>query len=179
MQPLINSLHAEHRDLRRALEVLRAMRHHVASGLPFPDRDCAALLRYLREFVVGVHFVKEAWILRALAIFGRPGEVRAAGEVLRSQEVTRDLLHALVLFWEPTETLTPAERRGFVRIAGAVDRGLVRGMLIEERQVFPALGLIPLEDRPGWSESTAAIETWRRAAADWRSELAELKQRWT
>jgi hemerythrin-like domain-containing protein len=180
MEPLIDSLLAEHRDLRSALGILRALSRHVAAGGRFPGGDCAIVLRYLRDFLIGVHFVKEArTLLPSLAVFGRPRDVQAAGDAFRAQGQATDLVHALVLFWEPTDTLTGAERRGFVSAAGHLGRILDRSMRHEEQRLFPALASIPADDRLGWRERTAAIEVGRRPAAEWRTEFAELASRWS
>ena len=179
MQRVIDSLLAEHADMRTAVAVLEAMAAAVRAGHAFPAGDCAQLLRYFREFVVGVHFAKEGdGLLPAIAIHGDDQTAELAGTLLREQEHARGLLHSLVLFWEPVGELTPAERDGFCATAMAFAHRLGRGMELEERRLFAAAQQVPADDRLGWREQFAHIEAQRTSAAQWHEDLAALAQRW-
>lgn len=179
MRDLIDSLRAEHDDLRTALAVLEAIARDVAAGGPFPSADCARVLRYLREFVVGVHFAKEsATVLAGVTLHGGDADVETAGAVLRTQEDARSLLHSLVLFWEPQGELTGPERAGFAAAVHAFAAALRRGMLLEEQQLFAAARAIPGDDRLGWEQACGDAERGRRPASEWRRELGALRRRW-
>lgn len=178
MQRLSESLLVEHADLRTALATLRALAVAVQRGDDFPTEDCATLLRFFREFAVGVHFAKEGeHLLPAIAMHGDDEAAELAGAVLRAQEDARSLLHSLVLFWEPVGPLTPAEREGFGATAFAFANCIERGMELEESRLFDLAQQVPVDDRLDWPVQFAAIEASRRSLAEWRADLAALTQR--
>jgi hypothetical protein len=124
MHDLVQVLRAEHDDLRLAVGVLAAMADRVAAGCPFPDADCARALLFLQDFAIGVHFQKEGLtLLPATAMFGSAQDAQAAGAVLRSQALFQELLHTLVLFWEPGGGLTDAERMEWPGRFAAIEHG--------------------------------------------------------
>ncbi len=176
----LDSLRREHAAVCLALRVLLAMADRVEAGLPFPAQDCAALLRFLREFVDGVHARKEAdQILPALAVYGDDATAARAGGVLRTHEHGRALLHTLVLFWEPVGPLTDAERAVFVEAARAYAAHLHRAIELEECVLFPAVERwVPADDRLGWTGAFARVETERSSLDGWLPALEALARRW-
>lgn len=173
-------LRTEHADLAAATGILRGMARHVAAGGAFPSADCVSLLRYLRDFTLGVHCRKEAEIVwPAFAMRSDAAGAELVGEVLRLQEECEELLHSLVLFWEPSDTLSAAERAGFVDTARALAARLERMATIEESRLFAACEReVPADDRLDWVGDFDAIDAARSSAAQWRPLLAELSQRW-
>lgn len=174
-------LRAEHADLASALDILRGMAKHVATGGAFPSADCVSLLRYLRDFTLGVHCRKEAEIVwPAYAMRADAADAELVGEVLRMQEECEALLHSLVLFWEPTDTLSATERDGFVDTAQALAARLARMATLEETRLFGSCErVVPADDRIDWVQGFDAVDAARSSAAQWRPLLAELSQRWS
>ena len=83
----LDSLRAEHALLREVLVVLESIGQHVGAGRPFPGTDCALVLRYLREFVGGVHSRKEtAVVFPAVAMYGGDRAAEQIGELLLAQD---------------------------------------------------------------------------------------------
>jgi len=54
-----DNLRADHELTTRGVRVLAAIADWVAAGKEFPASDCAAVLRFLREWVLAVHMRKE------------------------------------------------------------------------------------------------------------------------
>jgi len=179
MKDLIQSLCSEHEDLRQSLRSLSAIAERVHCGAAFPSADFAALLTYLREFVFGVHVAKESrTLLTGVAAHGSDAEVESAGQAMRAQADALDLLHCLVLLWEPNGDLCDAERDSLLATSQALSRTLHRCMQLEEQHVFAAGNRIPGDDRMEWPRIVAEIAAGARSAASWRPELAAIAARW-
>lgn len=180
MRNPIECLRVEHSSVRRALGILHRIAAHVAAGRPFPAGDCALTLRFLRDFVDGVHGRKEGdLVLPALAIYGDEEAVLRAGSILRLHEEARELLQALVIFWEPVDDLTDQERDGFVRAARAYGLCMERAMTIEDEWLPLATERwVPADDRLGWDEAFRHIEQRRSSLARWLPHLDFLSARW-
>jgi hemerythrin-like domain-containing protein len=176
----IECLRNEHGACRVAFRLLLSVADHLARGLPFPADDCAVLLRFLRDYVEGVHNRKEVdHVLPALAVYGDETTVELVGLLLGQEQQSRDLLLALILFWEPVAALTPAERAGFVAAARAYASRSLDAMAVEERRLFPlAERAIPADDRLGWARAFGTIEAGRPSLQDWQPVLAQLAARW-
>jgi hemerythrin-like domain-containing protein len=179
MQRPTDSLRADHRVVSSALSALVAIGRHVAAGGDFPSADLATLLRFLREFLLGVHLRKEYdELCPALAMRADEATAAMVGELTRRQEEVTELVHCLVMFWEPAGELTSDERRGFADTVEALAACARRMQEIEERQLFPACeAQIPVDDQLDWTARFASIEGDRGAAA-WRQQLAILGERW-
>ena len=101
-----------------------------------------------------------------------------SGEVARLQEEAVELIHCLVLFWEPGE-LSDAERAGFHATARALQERLGRMISLEEGKLFPACAAnVPPDDLLDWIESFRRVELERSQGARWAPDLAELSTRW-
>ena len=179
MRDLLDSLRAEHEDLRLALRTLVAIAVRLASGTEPLVADAAIVLRYLREFVVGVHFAKEAaTLLKGLSWHGNDEQVHAVGRILRAQAQALALLQGLILFREPA-ALTQEERDWFLDTSCALADCLEEGMRIEEATVFPVAGRIPADDRLAWPAICAtAGHGGTRPAAAWHEDLTAVAARW-
>jgi hemerythrin-like domain-containing protein len=180
MTNAVDSLRADHDAIHLALRSLRGLADHVADGRPFPQADCAYLLRFLREFVVGSHFRKESeWVLPALAIHGDDESVEQAGDMLRTQELLQSLLHSLVLFWEPVGELTAIERTGFAETALLFVQRAEAMLDAEELRLLPmAESQVPADDRLGWPAAFAELDGVRGPAALWLPRLREIAAHW-
>jgi hemerythrin-like domain-containing protein len=180
MKNLIEDLRSEHQDLRLALRLLLVV---TASGRSLERQqaaDCAVLLRYLREFVFGVHVVKEAQtVLQGVVAHGDQQAVERAGEVLRLVANARSLLHSLSFLWQPGGALEPTERQSLAAVAHALSLVLQRCMQTEEEQLFVAAAAVPVDARLDWVAVAAGADPGGRTAADWRRALAAIASRWT
>jgi hemerythrin-like domain-containing protein len=176
----IECLRIEHRAVRTALRVLLRIADHVACDMPFPAGDCAVLLRFLREYVEGVHNRKEVdHVLPALAVHGDEATVELVGALLGQEQQSRDLLLALILFWEPVAALTAAERAGFVAAARAYASRSLLAMAVEEGRLFPLVErAVPADDRLDWATAFGTIAAGRASLQDWQPVLAQLSARW-
>ncbi len=162
------------------MAVLGAMAEHVRAGGQFPAHDCAEVLRFLREFVLATHLRKECEIVGpGIAMRGADEIATLVGELLRMQDEVCELIHSLVLFWEPLGELTPAERAGFADTASALGSRLQRMQELEERDLFPACdATVPPDDQIDWVEAFARLEAERAPRADWRARLSTLAGCW-
>ncbi|MFY9342507.1 MAG: hemerythrin domain-containing protein [Planctomycetota bacterium] len=175
-----DNLRAEHDVLRAGTAVLAAIGRAVGSGHPLPVRDSATIIRFLREFVVGVHFHKEGtWVLPALAVHGDERTAELVGRQLRRQEEVVELIHTLMLFWEPTSALSAAERAGFAETVGAIASRLQQMCTAEEAQLFAMCeAKVPADDRLEWREQFARLERERGGCDRWLPRLQALAAKW-
>jgi hypothetical protein len=111
-------------------------------------------------------------------MFGRRKEAEAAGATLAAQAQFKELLHTLVLFWEPSGDLSSAERRGFEQAVRALESCLARCLRLEERHLFAAIGDLPGDERLEWPGRCAAVEQGRRHRTEWHRELVDVADRW-
>lgn len=175
-----DTLRAEHAITSQGLAVLKAIAEHVCSGGAFPAADVAAVLRFLREFLLAVHLRKESDVVcPAVAMSGDERAATLVGDLVRMHDEVGELLHSLVLFWEPVGELTPAERHGFAETAATLVARVQRMQELEEREVFPICeATVPADDLLGFCAQFAGLERARGSAAAWRPRLAALAQRW-
>lgn len=180
MQPATQNLCDDHALTAVALQALGAIAAHVRGGGTFPAADGAILLRYLRDFVVGVHFRKESELLGpAMAMHGTDETAALVGELMRLQDEAAELVLSLVMFWEPEGELTPGEQAGFVQTFDLLAQRLLRIQELEESRLFVLCDReVPLDDRLGWSADFARLERERGSAADWRDRVATVAARW-
>lgn len=180
MQPPTDTLRADHAITSQGLAVLHAIATHVRAGGSFPGADVALLLRFLREFLLAVHMRKESDVVcPAAAMCGDERTATLVGDMVRMQEEVQELLHTLILFWEPIGELTPAEQRAFADTAAMFAARVQRMQEIEERELFPACeATVPADDLLGWRDQFAELERERGAGSAWRARLGELAQRW-
>lgn len=180
MQRPTDNLRQDHVLTKQAIAVLCAMAAQVRAGGDFPAADCAELLRFLREFVLATHLRKENEILGpAIAMRGDDEAATLVGELLRMQDDVSELIHSLVLFWEPLGELTSAERAGFADTAAAFAARQRRMMDLEERQLFPACdAAVPADDQLDWVAAFARLEAERAPRADWQRRIDALAGAW-
>lgn len=180
MPRFTDNLRADHLVVRTALAVLGAVGEHVRNGGDLPVEDSATLLRFLREFLLATHFRKESELVWP-AVAMRCDERAAAmvGELLRLQEEVTELVHTLVLFWEPVGELTPAERIGFANTIGACSSRVLRMQDLEESQVFRCCdAIVPADDQLDWAEAFAHLDGERTPRDRWVHELRALQKKW-
>jgi hemerythrin-like domain-containing protein len=175
-----DNLRSDHATIARGLDALAAIAAEVRAGGPFPAAECAVLLRFLREFVVGVHLHKEAAVVwPAVAVHGDEALAGAVGEAMRLHDEIVELSHSLVLFWEPIGELSPEERVGFADTVDAVVGRVQRVATLDEQRLFPACEAgVPPDDRVGWAAEFARIDAARTPRAAWCQRLAPLLARW-
>ncbi len=174
-------LRQDHALTGAALAALRSIAAHVRAGGVFPTQDGLVLLRFLREFVVSVHFRKEAELLGPAAAMATDDRTAGlVGELMLLQDEAAELVHALVLFWEPEGDLTAAERAGFADSVDLLAQRLTRMQEIEEQDLFPACeAAIPLDDLIGWLSEFAQIERERCSRTDWTARITQLAKHWS
>ena len=180
MQRPTDNLRADHVLTTRGIRVLAAIADCVEVGDEFPAADCASVLRFLREWVLAVHMRKEDEILGP-AVAMRADEEAAAivGELMRLREEIAELAHALVLFWEPINDLTDAERAGFAETVQALVARLERRQLLEENELFPACDAnVPVDDQLDWLEQFAQLEAARSSREFWATKVDQLATNW-
>lgn len=175
-----DNLRSDHVVIAQAVDILAAMAVHVRGGGAFPARESAVVLRCLREFVVAVHLHKESTlVMPAIAMHGDDEAARLVGEVLRLHDEVTELVHSLVMFWEPCDELSRDECEGFAETVDAVVARLRRLREIEEQELLRACDArVPADDQLDWSAAFARLERERSAAGDWGRQLAPLAQRW-
>lgn len=175
----LQQLRDEHALTRRAVDVLCTVAARAASG-SFATADTATLIRFFHEFVEGVHHAKEAdHLFPAVALHGDDAAAEAAGLMYGEHDETRELLHSLMMFWEPIDDLSAAEREGFARTATTYAQRLGRHMEIEEQRLFrSAERLVPADDLLTLAEEFSHLDRTRRGARHWRPIIDELAARW-
>jgi hemerythrin-like domain-containing protein len=180
MRDLLEDLRCEHEDQRLALRLLLTITANGGSLGPQQATDCTFLMRYLREFVFGVHVVTETQtVLQGIVAHGDQAAVECAGEVLREIANARNLLHSLSFLWLPGGELDPEERQSLAAVAHALALVLQRCMQTEEEQLFVAAAAVPADTRLDWAAATAGADRSGRTAADWRCGLAAIAGRCT
>lgn len=179
MQRVTDSLRAEHAIADRALVALAAIAKHVRSGGSFPTRDVAVVLRYLRECLLAVHMRKDTEVVwPALAMHGEEPTAARIGELFRLHADVTDLVHSLMLFWEPVDDLSVPERLGFADTVFALVARVRRMQRLEESVLFPACDDVPADDRLDWSRRFSELEAGRLPSA-WSARIAILERTWS
>lgn len=175
-----DALRAEHTLTGLGLAILDGIAGDVRAGGSFPGHDVAEVLRFLREFLLAVHMRKEGEILCPLvAMYGDERAAATVGDLVRLQDEVRELLHTLVLFWEPTGDLTPEERLGFADAASTFASRVTRMQAIEERELFPTWeAAVPGDEQIGWQQRFAELECTGGTVDAWRHRLQPLAARW-
>ena len=174
----IDVLLAEHALHRRMLTVLERIAAHVERDGSFPASDVARLLGYFREFVETVHHAKEDGTVYPLVMsFADDSLAETVGELIGDHIETKNLLHSLMLFWEPDDLLAE-EREVFAELACRYAKRLRRHMEAEEATLFPAAAsLDPAADAEILARF-AAVSTGRSTLAEWAALAAELEEHW-
>ena len=180
MQRPTDILRAYHVLTTRGVRVLAAMAGWVAAGEEFPAADCAALLRFLREWVLAVHMRKEDEVLGpAVVMRAEEDDAAVVGELMRLHEEIAELTHSLVLFWEPIGDLTAPERTGFAETVNALVARLERRQQLEETTLFPACdACVPADDQLEWLAEFAQLEAERGSREVWGARVDLLAARW-
>ena len=179
MQRPIDELRAEHALANQAIETLSVIGDHVGAQAGFPAADVAVLLRFLREFVVAVHMRKEAEVVwPAVALRGDDDTAAAIGELFRLHADVTDLMHSLVLFWEPIDDLSIEEREGFAATVSAFVAQLRRMQRIEESEVFGACAAVPPDDQLDWSARFRELGRGRPDRTAWAKRIAPIVRSW-
>jgi hemerythrin-like domain-containing protein len=175
-----DNLRSDHVLVERGAALLACIAREVRTGSSFPAADCAVALRFLREFVVGVHLHKQASVvLPALAMRGDDAMAQTVGDVLRLHDEVIELAHSLVLFWEPVARLSLEERLGFADTVDAVVARLARLRARDERELLPAAdALVPADDQLDWLAQFERIERERSSRQAWVAPLGALATRW-
>ena len=174
----------EHELVRRALAVLQRIAAHVDMGCSFPTGDVECLLEFFSNFFHAVHEVKEAdHLYPAVVLHGNDREAELAGGLLRDHDDTRELLHSLTLFGEPSGDpsgdFVGEERQGFVDSARTYVRRLSRLMHEEETSLFPiAQACLDADDQHGLLEVLHEMTSKFPSAAGWNKELQVLEATW-
>lgn len=170
----------DHAVAARGVGCLTAIAQHVESGGSFPAEDVATALRFLREWVVAVHMRKEDELLGpAVAMRGDDHAASLVGELFRLQQEIEELLHALVLFWEPLGKLTDEERGGFTAAVSALVQRFERRQQLEEQELFPACDrYVGADDQLDWLEAFAQLEVERGCRSEWSDKIDALTSRW-
>ncbi len=179
MQRATHSLRTEHAINERTLAVLNAIAKHVRRGGSFPTGDVAVVLRFLREFMLAVHMRKDTEVVwPALAMHGDESTSARIGELFRLHADVTDLVHSLMLFWEPVDDLSAAERLGFADTVAALVARVCRMQSIEESVLFPACDDVPADDRLEWPRRFSELEA-ERAPSAWSDRIASLERTWS
>ena len=180
MQRPTDTLRAEHAVVGRGLAALAAIGSHVRAGGALPAADVATLLRFLREFVVPIHMRKEAEVVWP-AVALRADETAAAciGDLCRLHTEVTELVHALVLFWEPAGDLLPEERAGFAATVDAITTRMQRMQRLEEDELFAACdAAVPADDQLDWNERFAELAAGREDHGAWARRIAGVAGTW-
>lgn len=180
MQRPTDNLRLDHALVGRGMAALSALAEGVRAGAALPRADTVLLLRFLREFVVGVHMRKESLVVcPAAAMHGDDAVASEIGDVLRVHAEIEELAHALVLFWEPAGELAAVERQGFADTVAAIHQRLARLTELEEGALFPLCeAQVPADDQLEWLAQFETLERQRTSWRSWERELAPICQRW-
>jgi len=180
MQRPIDSLRAEHAVTDGALAALDAIGDHVGEHRGFPAADVATLLRFLRESVLAAHVRKEAEVVwPSVALRADDATAAVIGDLFRLQADVQDLMHSLVLFWEPVDDLSAAEQDGFAATVAAFTARLRRMQRTEEAAVFAVCDAVPADDQIDWVNRFRDIDAGRVDSTEWQKRLAPIVRRWT
>lgn len=133
----VEILMAEHRVIRKGLEVLSAMAAKVSQGTPPPQEDVAALLDFFQVFADRCHHAKEEWGLfphmgeGGIPCMGGPLGVMLCDHV-RARALRRHMKEALPLLGNDTEA-----RRRFVDAAQQYVDLMDQHIAREDQVLFP------------------------------------------
>ncbi len=176
-----DNLRLDHALVGRGIVALGAIAELVRAGGRLPADDTVRLLRFLREFVVAVHMRKESLVVcPAVAMHGDDAVASEVGDVLRVHSEIEELVHSLVLFWEPAGELDRDERQGFADTVAAIRQRLARLTELEESALFPLCDAqVPADDQLDWLAQFDALERQRTSRASWERALAPVFQRWS
>lgn len=173
------SLRTEHGVITLGLETLGVIARHVQAGGSFPTADTASLLSFLREFVLAVHMRKEAEVVwPAIAMRGDDRSAALVGELLRSHEAVTELVHSLIMFWEPVDDLSSSERQGFADTVTTLSSHVLRMQGIEETLLRACETTVPADDQLDWPQRFAELEVGRRSCRSWSKRLTDLARTW-
>ncbi len=175
-----DTLRADHAVVRIALQALGAIGAHVRNGGDLPVTDSATLLRFLREFLLATHFRKEnEWLWPAVVMRACERTAALVGELLRLQDEVTELVHSLVVFWEPVGDLTMAERSGFAETVTALGVRMQRMQEIEERKLFAACdSVVPADDQLDWGPAFKHLDAGRTTRDTWALQVTALAKQW-
>jgi hemerythrin-like domain-containing protein len=175
-----DNLRADHSVVCLGLDVLGAIGEHVRGGGDLPAEDTATLLRFLREFLLATHFRKEnEHLWPALAMRGDEASCARIGDLLRMQDEVTDLVHSLVMFWEPVSELTSAEREGFAEAIAMLLARMHRMRILEEEILFRVCdATVPADDQLDWGPAFAQLEAGRVPRQTWVAQIQRLAQTW-
>ncbi|MEO6595783.1 MAG: hemerythrin domain-containing protein [Planctomycetota bacterium] len=175
-----DNLRCDHALATHGLAVLAAIARQVRHGSGFPASDIATLLRFLREFVLAVHMRKENdHVCPAVAMRGDDRSAALVGELLRMHDEAAELVHALVMFWEPVGDLTAPESLGFADTAEALEARILRIQAIEEQELFPTCdAVVPADDQLDWIAAFERLEAERCSRAVWAQRVGDLAKVW-
>jgi hemerythrin-like domain-containing protein len=170
----------DHQVAARGVRCLTAMADGLRRGGAFPADDVATALRFLREWVVAVHMRKEDDLVGpAVAMRGDDRAAELVGSLFRLREEIDELLHSLVLFWEPLGTLTEQEQQGFLAAVEALVQRLKRRQQLEEEELFPACNrFVGADDQLHWIPAFRELEVERGRRDDWSGQIDALANRW-
>lgn len=176
----VDTLRREHHVVRQALAALTGIGLHLQRGGEFPHADATMLLRFLREFFLAVHMRKETdSIIPAVAMHADEAMAEVSGALAVAQDEASELLHTLVLIWEPQDRLEADERQVFADSAIAFQHRIEQLMRLEEQRIFPlAERCVPADDRLHWCDTFDAIDRGHEALAVWARRVAILRTRW-
>ncbi|MFO1076501.1 MAG: hemerythrin domain-containing protein [Planctomycetota bacterium] len=173
-----DDLRTEHALSAQVASTLAGIRRHVAEGGQFPVADVAEVLRFLRDFLVGVHFRKEnEHVWPAVAMHGSGDSATAVGELMGLQAEAAELIGSLVFLWEPLPDLTPIERASFVDTVAALLERLRQMAAIEDPLLVEFDRSVPGDDQVDLAALCRAAGS-RGNAQSWRSSVAYLARRW-
>jgi hemerythrin-like domain-containing protein len=174
-----DNLRSDHAVVALGMAALSGLARRVREGAEFPVADCTTLLRFMREFVLGVHMRKERELVYPGFAMRANEAALLVGELMRLQEELSELAQALVVLWEPIGELTSDERTGFADTVQAIESRLARLKQLEEGQLFCACDrIVPADDQLDWLRQFERLERDRGSAAVWRERMLELAQRW-
>jgi hemerythrin-like domain-containing protein len=176
----IDSLRQDHAVVALGISVLMRVGQHVRGAGAFPNQDVALLLRFLREFVIATHFRKEGdYVFPAVAMLGDEHAAGLVGEILRMQDEVTELVHSLVLFWEPAGELTANERLGFDETIVALAGRLDRMRTLEEEHLFTTCSAsVPVDDQLDWPPAFSQLEARLGSRREWQDRIEDLGRRW-
>jgi|GEM_PF-5826429 len=180
MERPTHHLEGDHVVACRGTQCLAAIALSVSDGGHFPATDVATTLRFLREWVVAVHMRKEDEVLGpAVAMRGDEEAAEVVGQLFRLREEITELLHWLVMFWEPLGELTSDEQRGFSTTVNALVQRLEKRQQLEEEVLFPACNrFVGADDQLNWLSEFERLEGQRGPRAAWIKKIEAIASRW-
>ena len=122
---------------------------------------------------------EDALVGPAVAMRGDDRAAELVGSLFRLREEIDELLHSLVLFWEPIGTLTEEEQQGFLAAVEALVQRLKRRQQLEEEELFPACNrFVGADDQLHWIPAFREPEVERGRRDDWSGQIDALANRW-